>query len=231
MSPDDSAETDLAQRFSDLARTLLAEDTVGATLDRMTTLAVAAVGPCELATITLAGDHRLTTPAGSSELAIHIDELQAEVGQGPCLDAMREHRVLVVDDLQSDARWPLFSAAAARLGVRSVMGFRLYVGEQTLGALNLYSSQPAAFHGDDTARQTASIFASHAAIALFTAQSQASLETALQTRDVIGQAKGILMARHGLTADQAFERLREASQVQNRTLRSIAAQIAYTGAD
>ena len=101
--------------------------------------------------------------------------------------------------------------------------FRLFVEGDTLGALNLYSKAGNAF-GQES-RTVGLVFAAHAAIALSSAIHDEQMEEALQSRDLIGQAKGILMAREGITADQAFDMLRRASQRLNVKLRDVAGSI------
>jgi hypothetical protein len=108
-----------------------------------------------------------------------------------------------------------------------MLAFRLFVEERTLGALNLYSRHEEAF--DAEARAVGAVFATHAAVALSTAQHDAQMEQALAGRDLIGQAKGILMSREGVTADQALDMLREASQRLNMKLREVAERVNDTG--
>jgi hypothetical protein len=111
--------------------------------------------------------------------------------------------------------------------VQSILALRLFIEETTLGALNLYSRRDDAF--DDEARAVGAVFAAHAAVALSTAQHEAQMDEALASRDLIGQAKGILMARERVTSDKAFEMLRDASQRLNVKLRDLAERVTYTG--
>jgi len=129
------------------------------------------------------------------------------VGEGPCLDAIREHDVFQTDNLADDARWPDFARRAAEeTGVASVLAFRLFIEADRMGALNLFSRDTAAFDAED--RAVGSIFAAHAAVALSAANQQDQMERGMASRDVIGQAKGILMARQRIGADEAFDMLR-----------------------
>jgi GAF domain-containing protein len=131
-----------------------------------------------------------------------------------------------VPDLASEQRWPDFSARAAALGVGSMLSFQLFVEGDNLGALNLYSSESDAF--DDESEQVGLLFASHAAVAFADAQKLDQLNSAVETRDLIGQAKGILMERYRISAEQAFRVLTRVSQQRNRKLRDLAAELADT---
>lgn len=218
-----------AATFADLARELASLRSLDETLQRAVDLAVRTVEGCDSSTISFV--HRggkILSPAFSGQLAKDADELQYEVGEGPCLHAIREQETYLVDDLKEEERWPKFRERALALGVASMITFRLFVERETIGALNLYSRQPHAF--DDEAVKLGTIFASHSAVALKAAISEAGHEAAIQSRDVIGQAKGIIMERQGLSADDAFDLLREISQGENRRLRDIADEIARTRA-
>lgn len=149
------------------------------------------------------------------------NRIQYEVDQGPCLDAIRHLEVFECGRLDREERWPAFSKrACAETGVTSMVAFRLFVDEDTMGALNLYSKAADAF--DDESREIGAVFAAHAAVALASARKEEQLEAALSSRDVIGQAKGLLMAREDITSEEAFAVLRKASQRLNVKLRDIA---------
>jgi GAF domain-containing protein len=171
---------------------------------------------------------RISTPSYSSRVAYDSDQAQFETNQGPCLESIREHHTVLIDDLVADERWPAYRELVTGFGVRSMLGVRLFVLGDTMGALNFYSSRPHTF--GEQSMLLAQVFASHAAVALKAAVSEAGTQAALETRDVIGQAKGVLMARESLTADDAFARLRELSQVRNQPVRDLAEEIATTGA-
>ncbi|MGH9264682.1 MAG: GAF and ANTAR domain-containing protein [Acidimicrobiales bacterium] len=208
-----------------MARSLLAQEDVQHTLQRIVELAVETIDGCDCAGISFIKGKELSTSAASSDVPRQVDAIQYEVGEGPCLDAIREHDIFRTGDLGRERRWPQFSSRAQQeTGVTSMVSFRLFVEGDTLGALNLYSKAPDAF--DDRAVAVGSVFAAHAAIALSTALHDEQMEEALQSRDVIGQAKGILMAREHVSADEAFDMLRRASQRVNVKLRDIARQIA-----
>lgn len=213
-----------ADAFAEMARALLAEDDVQHTLQKICDLAVETIDGCDHAGISFLKGRKVDTPAASDDVPRHVDRIQYEVGEGPCLDAIREHAVFETGDLGREHRWPQFASRAQReTGITSMMCFRLFVEGDTLGALNLYSKAANAF-GEES-RTVGLIFAAHAAVALSSAIHDEQMEEALQSRDLIGQAKGILMAREGITADQAFDMLRRASQRLNVKLRDVAGSI------
>ncbi|MDP8991671.1 MAG: GAF and ANTAR domain-containing protein [Actinomycetota bacterium] len=230
---------DLAETFSDIARRLYRAETVEDTLQEIAELACRTVEGCDFAGMSLVRGKVIETPAQTDPSVGDLDVLQSEIGEGPCMDAIAEHATFYAEDLANEDRWPTFAPSAVERGMRSMLSFRLFIeesdsGERTMGALNLYSRQPAAF--DETAREVGLIFASHASVALAGAQALAqekehvaNLDQALTSRDVIGQAKGILMERERLTADQAFDLLRRASQNLNIKLRDVADRVADTG--
>lgn len=217
-------QRELSLTFAEIARSLLCEDTVEATLQRIAELAVETIEHCDFAGMTLVRGRLMTTPASTTDISTRVDAIQLETGEGPCLDAIREHELFQTADLLEEDRWPRFARRAVEeTQVRSMLSFRLFVEEDTLGALNLYSKRPAAFDADD--RAVGSVFAAHAAVALSTAQHDQQMQDALRTRDTIGQAKGILMARQGVTADQAFDMLRRGSQRLNIKLAELAKRV------
>lgn len=158
-----------AQAFADVARALQAQGTAQETLQRIVNLAPVIIDACEDAALTMVIDRRVTTPASTGPRAIAVDRIQYEADQGPCLDALRKHAVFVTDDLAAEDRWPDFARrASGETGVRSMLSFRLFVEDRTLGSLNLYSRSVAAF--DAAATATGKVFAAHAALALSSAR-------------------------------------------------------------
>jgi GAF domain-containing protein len=212
-----------------IARTLQeGHGDVERTLHSITTAAVRTVPGAEFASISLVTNRRVHPRGATTELAEEIDGLQTEYDQGPCLDSLREHYTVRIDDFATEQRWPRFAAAACRRGAGSLLSFQLFTDGANLGALNLYAKVPHAF-GDDS-ETVGRIFASHAAIALSAARQEENLRHALDGRDLIGQAKGILMERYRLPAAQAFELLVLASTHTNRKLFDIADELTSTGA-
>jgi GAF domain-containing protein len=217
-----------AEAFAQVARVLIEQPDLASTLQRIVDLAVATVDDCEWVGISEVRGKAISSPAASSPAGRVIDRIQAEVGEGPCVDALRRHEVFRTDDLLAEQRWPLFTNRAfAETGVRSILSVRLYVEQQTLGALNLYSTRPAAFSDADVT--LAIIFATHASVGFAAARRSEQLEARAASRDLIGRAKGILMALHRVTDDQAFRMLIEASQRLNVKLIDVAADVNDTG--
>jgi len=164
---------------------------------------------------------RLETVAASDDVVEESDRLQDELDEGPCRDSSWHRETLLSSDLIADARWPRWAAKVAGLGIASVLAVELTsVEDRRIGAINLYWTQRREFTADDIA--FANIFARHAALALAQSMNEAGLNTALDTRKLIGQAQGILMERYSLDEARAFEVLRRYSQDHNVKLRRVA---------
>ena len=223
-----AAGNELAQTLSALARTLEAEDDTERMLGDLVTAAVAQIPGADEGSISVVRARRdVVSQSPSGDLPERVDALQAEVGEGPCLDAVFEDRVVHVPDLRTETRWPHFAARAAEAGAASMLSFRLWVEGDNLGALNLYGRETHAF--TEESEQIGLLFVSHAAVAMAGAQKQDKLLASLDARDLIGQAKGILMERYTIDSLKAFALLVRASQHSNRKLRDIAAELALTG--
>ena len=220
----------LGDAMSRVARRLQQEHgDVEATLQAIAVAAVRTVPGAEECGITyVIGRARVEPRGGTGDLPEDVDRLQGRLRQGPCLDAVWDHDIVRVDDVAADERWPDFAREAPRLGVRSMMCFQLFVAGDQLGALNMYARTPGAF--DEESEEIGLLFASHAAVALAGAEHEQNLRAGMSSRDLIGQAKGILMERHLLTADQAFGGLARISQELNRKLVDVARELADTGA-
>jgi ANTAR domain/GAF domain len=221
----------LSGEFVRLAENLLAAGTVHGVLDRVVHAARAAVPGADLASVTLATETGYTTPAHTDDLALKLDEVQYRLAEGPCVEATRTPGLGLTfsGDLAQGLEFPAFGPAAAALGVQSVLAVGLFPeGEKSrFGALNVYAYQAGGL--DEVDRDLAVILAAYASTALAgtVATTSAELEAeqlrqALQSRDVIGQAKGILMERRGISADEAFDVLRRASQSLNIKLTTVA---------
>lgn len=214
----------LAETFEEMARLLLVSATLHEALSRVVHAAVALIPGCDHAGVSLIEKRKITTPGASDEVPLQVDAIQFESDQGPCLDAIREHEIFQTDDLASEPRWPDFSRrAAAETGVRSMLSFRLFVREETMGALNLYSKHVNAFSHESCT--IGAVFAAHAAVVLSGSRQVESLNAALASRATIEQAKGIIMATSRCSADEAFDLLRQQSQALNEKLRNIAAEL------
>jgi hypothetical protein len=223
---------ELEGTFSEVAVALFAPGTVERTLQRIVPRAVRTVDGCEAAGIMLMGAEAATTVAATSDLVIEIDQMQIDANEGPCVDAATQSTAFYANDLLDEPRWPVFAPNAVAAGVRSVLAYSLSTGQP--GALNLYARLPAAFGATDRAQ--GELFATLARLALDSAEERAAGEStavnfsaALLTRELIGQAQGILMERERISADQAFDILRRASQHMNIKLREVAETLVETG--
>jgi GAF domain-containing protein len=201
---------------------------VESTLAAITRAAVGNVpGADECAVTLVTGRRRVECRAATGDLPRAVDAAQERFGEGPCLSAVFEETTVRLDDLAHEQRWPRFAAAVAGLGMGSMLSFQLFVTGGNLGALNLYSRRPHAFSAED--ESIGVVFASHAAIALAGAQQEERMRTAMGTRELIGQAQGILMERFKITGDAAFQVLVRASSHTNRRVTDIAADLVSTG--
>ncbi|BFO17757.1 GAF and ANTAR domain-containing protein [Streptomyces sp. KM77-8] len=220
-----------AQQMASMARDLLAEHTLDSTLEQITDSAVELVDGCDAAGILVLRGDRVSSLAPTEQLVNESDRLQERLREGPCFDAARpdlDERVFRIRDFtERSERWPAFVPHCRELGVGSMMGFLLYTREEELGALNMYSREPGMFTEDS---ETAGwLLASHAAVAFSSARTDEQLQEAIATRHLIGEAMGILMGRHHVTEDQAFDLLRTQSQRSNVKLREVARRVRDTG--
>ncbi len=222
-----------AEALSALVRFQVTDTTVGDTLQHIADLSVRTVGGAESAGMTMLDeDMRPTTAVFTDETAPKIDEAQYDQRKGPCLDAWRENRVIVLQRVTDHREaYPGFVEACESHGVLSSLSLPLAAGDTALGALNLYARRLEAFSAEDEALAADLAGAAGAVLANVTAYWSAfeltqQLSQALESRALIDQAKGILMARTpGLTPDGAFDLLRQASQRENVKLREIARRI------
>jgi GAF domain-containing protein len=166
---------------------------------------------------------------GTSDLIYRLDELQEKYGDGPCVDAATKELVVRTDDFEQEQRWPDYSRAVYELGVRSGLSFKLYTGDRTAGALNVFSLRPHAFAPESEA--VGSVLAAHAAAAILASREGERLQSALISRDNVGQAKGIIMERFNVDAVRAFDMLRKLSQEMNVRLATIAQRVVDTRGD
>jgi GAF domain-containing protein len=186
---------------------------------------------CSAASVTIIEGGRPVTVGSTSDRAEVLDDAQYSAGEGPCLTAAQERRVVRIDDTTSDERWPGFSASARANGVRSSLSVPLVLSrDSTFGGFNLCGDVVAGFSDHD--EQLCQAFAAQAAIVVSNAQAywavfelSRNLTMAMESRAVIEQAKGVLMASHKVDADGAFELLRQRSQHSNRKLRDVARDV------
>ncbi|TDC53231.1 ANTAR domain-containing protein [Jiangella ureilytica] len=222
---DPSTPADVAHQMGRMARHLQEQPEVGDALRSIVHAAVSIVPGAQYAGISVVeGRATMRTPIFSDDLVAAVDRAQIDLDEGPCLDVLYQRHTVHSADLADEPRWPRFAARAVELGVRSMMAFQLYVKDGDLGGLNLYSRHPGAF-ADDDSEEIGMLLATHAAVAIADALRIADLTRAVASRDIIGQAKGILMERHNLSDDQAFALLVRMSQTTNTKLVKIATYI------
>ncbi|MEU5841178.1 GAF and ANTAR domain-containing protein [Rhodococcus sp. NPDC047139] len=219
---------DIGRRMAQLARGFYHPTDLDETLRGVTAAAVELVDGADCADILIVtGRQHFRSLAATSKLAEDLDDIQEQFGEGPCLDASLKYLVVRSEDLRAESRWPRFAAAAVKAGVLSALSFQLYVEQESMGALNMFSSEAEAF--GPLGEATAEVLAAHAAIAMSAARSQGQFASALATRDIIGQAKGMIMERFGVDAIAAFELLRKLSQDSNVTLSVVAQRLVDAG--
>lgn len=225
VDPDESVVPGAGLEAAFRAAARLVGPRAGSEMETASLIAVAAVESvpgAEQAGISLLHSDGSITSHPESENAIgEVDQLQATFREGPCVTALWDQHTVLVDDLAAEVeRWPRFAPKASAAGIGSMLSFQLYARENTLGALNLYSQEPRSFTADS--RTLGELFAVQAAAALGEARHVAQLHQALETRDVIGKATGILMERYSADADRAFSMLVRTSQETNMKLVAVA---------
>jgi GAF domain-containing protein len=221
---------ELSTALGRMAGGLLKDQTLDTVLSTVVTLAHETLPQIDGVGVTLMRDGRPVTAVGSSDFVDDIDRLQYDANEGPCLQAIADGTAVESPALDEERRWPSFAARARENGVASAYSMPLTVRELPLGALNIYSRQKNGM--DSQGRTLARMFAEHAAILLATAQAYLDAEQltdqlreALKSREVIGEAKGILMEREGVSSDEAFDMLRRISQHSNVKLREVAQEL------
>ncbi|MGU3654615.1 GAF and ANTAR domain-containing protein [Mycolicibacterium sp. A43C] len=217
---------DLAQRMAELARAV-ALQSVEDVLRDVTSAAIELIPEADTAGILLIGkDSTYESLATTNDLPNKLDELQVTFGEGPCMQAALDDVVVRTDDFHDEPRWPKYSPAALEYGVRSGLSFKLYTANRTAGALNLFSFHPNVWTA--RAETTGMVLAAHAAAAILASRQSEELESAVASRDRIGQAKGIIMERFKVDDVQAFSLLRKLSQDSNTKLADVAEQVINT---
>jgi GAF domain-containing protein len=210
----------LLQTLRELAALTVSEDGLAETADSVVALACETLD-CDYAGLSVfQTGGSFVTMGETAPIVAAADQLQYELREGPCVEAAWEQDTFVSNDLAIDERWPTWGPKAAALGFGSLLAARLTIGGTSLGALNLYSTEVREFSADD--RDTAVIFATHAAAPLISVRERENLKVAVDGRTLIGQAQGILMQRFDVDGDTAFAVLRRYSQSQNLKLRAVA---------
>lgn len=226
----------LADRISEAARLLEDEDDSDTTLRRLTGLAVELVPGATAAALAVEGDGEGLTFAASDPRIDDLHRIQFQAAEGPAVEALRCNETRNVDDIAADQRWPGFSEAAARVGFGSCLMLPLRIDRRPAGAVSLYGRDRGAFGG--VSQDLALLFAAQGGTAVQNAARYQecrrmvdNLHTALGSRAIIEQAKGILHAKLGISPEEAFGLLNRRSQTTNRKVRQIAADVVHSKID
>ena len=219
----------LGRMLVSAGRSVADEDDLLTLLQRVAAIAQEAIDGADSIGVTIDLGGRTYTAVHTDERTLRVDEEQYDAGEGPCLTASRHRATVLVECEDAMVRWPRFAAAAREEGIHSFLAAPLFTAEQTLGSFNLYGRSRHAFDGLDAEILDLLTAAVSRAIGDFarykTARDAAeSIQRALQTRAPIEQAKGVLMALHGVDADGAFDILRRQSQNTNVPVRVIATE-------
>jgi hypothetical protein len=212
---------EIAEAMAEVAAALKAPMNLESTLELITRSAadtIPGIVEASISITTKSGEIQTLAPTGPT--VIRADHLQYELGEGPCLDAAVEEPIVAVNDLASDPRWPDFGPKAAALGFGSQVAFQFRALPHVRGALNLYAREPNEIDRDSI--YLGSMFAAQIAVAMGWARQEQTMSDALATRNVIGQAVGIVMERYKLDTDRAFAFLTRLSQTSNTKLNAIA---------
>lgn len=221
-------DSDFNRVLAEAVREMADERSISTTLERIVQTCVEAVEHCDMAGVSILEDGEIRTVAASDETLRVIDQLQFELGEGPCFDALRTEDTIAANDLAADRRWTTWGPAmVSRVGMRSVLSCRLATRHDAIGALNLYAAAAGAFDHEDVFE--GQVLAAHTSVVLAATLKEEQLHRALESRTVIGQATGRLIERFGLDADQAFAVMRRVSQNHNIKLSAVAQHLVETG--
>jgi transcriptional regulator with GAF, ATPase, and Fis domain len=202
------------------------ETDLGDTLAAITGAAVDLIDGVDYADVLMITDGEFRSVKPTTPMVVELDQLQQQVGEGPCLEAAMSDSVVRCRNLAADERWPRFAAGAIAHGVHSMLSFHLYTYNKGAGALNLFSRRPQTLDAESEA--IGAMLATQAAIAIIASDRHNQYQSAVASRDLIGQAKGIIMERFKIDATSAFEMMRKLSQDGNEKVTQIAQRIVDT---
>ena len=224
------------REYAEVLRQIMAELTqkparpteIAAILQSATATAVELIPGVHCADVLLiSGPDLFRSMAATSQLAIDLDGEQQRFREGPCLDAAVGHSVILCNDLRKDSRWPQFAKSAIAAGVHAMLSFQLYTHNGRMGALNLFGLTPDVFTAP--AEAMGAMLATHVANAFIADDKELQFKSALNSRDIIGQAKGMIMERFGVDALYAYDLLTKVSQQSNIAVADVAAEIVARG--
>jgi len=220
----------IGESMGALSQYFVGDSTMGETLDRVCTASLKAIQPAIYAGMSMTLEAKVGTYVCSHQVVEEIDRKQYDTSDGPCLDAFRTGKVVVLRSTSAPGPYPDFRAACFNHGIASVISLPMSVDGERVGALNLYSESEDAFSDEDI--ELGTNFATHAAILMANAKAywdarmlSENLSEAMRSRARIEQAKGIIISNTGCTEDQAFDLLRQQSQHENVKLRDLADEI------
>jgi GAF domain-containing protein len=220
---------DLALRMAELAQAIALRRVDDVLVD-VTAAAKELIPGVDIAGVLLIGKGgTYQTLAPTSDLMFKLDNLQMATGEGPCLQAALDETVIRTDDFRNEPRFPNYAPKVVELGLRSALSLKLYTADRTAGALNLFGYEPKLWNSE--AETIGMVLAAHAASAILASRESEQLQSALSTRDRIGQAKGIIMERFKIDDVRAFEMLRQLSQDTNTKLVDVAQRVIDTAAE
>jgi GAF domain-containing protein len=220
---------DLALRMAELAQVISLRRVDDVLVD-VTAAAKELIAGVDIAGVLLVGKggtHQTLAP--TSDVMFKLDELQMTTGEGPCLQAALDEIVIRTDDFRDEPRFPKYAPKVVELGLLSALSLKLYTADRTAGALNLFGYEPRPWNSE--AETIGMVLAAHAAAAILASRESEQLQSALSTRDRIGQAKGIIMERFKIDDVRAFEMLRKLSQDTNTKLVDVAHRVIDTPAE
>ena len=220
---------DLALRMAELAQVISLRRVDDVLVD-VTAAAKELIAGVDIAGVLLVGKggtHQTLAP--TSDVMFKLDELQMTTGEGPCLQAALDEIVIRTDDFRDEPRFPNYAPKVVELGLLSALSLKLYTADRTAGALNLFGYEPRPWNSE--AETIGMVLAAQAASAILASRESEQLQSALSTRDRIGQAKGIIMERFKIDDIRAFEMLRKLSQDTNTKLVDVAHRVIDTPAE
>ncbi|MBO0826622.1 MAG: ANTAR domain-containing protein [Streptosporangiales bacterium] len=215
---------DTAALFADVAQRITVRGDLDATFAAVAAAAVAVIDGCDLASISVRRRRRITTTAATDQAAVDVDRIQYRLGDGPCVRAASNGELVVVEDIAAVA-----AETIAPTKVHAVLSVPLVGEDGPFGSVNMYARTPGAFTDADVA--LARLYGTHAALAVTSVEKECHLREALDTRETIGQAVGLMMERRRLAPDHAFQVLKRASQDRNVKVRDLARWLVETGDD
>lgn len=214
------------EEFAEMALSLHEADTFLDGVDRVLEFALKALDCAYAGVILVHERERVETVAATNALVADLDAIQMECRQGPDLEVIMDRHLVLVPDVARETRWPRWAERVASTGVASMLGARLHTSTSVIGSLNFYDVEPGKFTHEDA--DVGHMLARHAAVALDSVRETENLWRAIDARNLIGQAQGILMERFSLDADKAFTVLRRYSQDHNLKLHVVAERLIAT---